>query len=40
MKDVIIKITQEDGTELVVSTNMIEEDVIRTRCGLEPREDD
>ena len=40
MKDINIKIEQEDGTELKVSTDMIEEDVIRMRCGLEPREDD
>ena len=37
-KDVDISIKQEDGTELVVSTVLIDEDVLRTRCGLEVKE--
>ena len=38
MKDLDIEIKQEDGTVLIVNTDMIEEDVIRYRCGLEPKE--
>ena len=38
MKDFDIEIRQEDGTVLIVNTDMIEEDIIRTRCGLEPKE--
>lgn len=33
-------IKQSDGTELIVNTSMIEEDVIRMRMGLEPKEQD
>lgn len=40
MNDYIITIIQPDGSELKVSTDMIEEDVIRHRCGLESRDDD
>ena len=39
MKDVIIKITQPDGSELEVSTDMIEENVLRMYCGLDAKED-
>ena len=38
MKDFNIEIKQDDGTVLIVNTDMIEEDVIRTRCGLEQKE--
>ena len=38
MKDIDITIKQEDGTELVVNTVLIDEDVLRTRCGLEVKE--
>ena len=40
MKDVDIEIKQPDGTVLVVNTDMIEEDVLRSMCGLEPKEQD
>lgn len=35
MKDINIVIQQPDGSEITVSTGMIEEDVIRRRCGLD-----
>lgn len=38
MKDFDIVIKQPDGTEIVANTSMIEEDVIRMRLGLEPKE--
>lgn len=38
MKDINIIIKQPDGHELTVSTDMIEEDVIRTRFGLDAKE--
>ena len=38
MKDVDIEIKQPDGTVLVVNTDMIEENVIRSMCGLEAKE--
>ena len=38
MSDFNIGIKQDDGTVLTVNTDMIEEDVIRNRCGLEPKE--
>ena len=40
MEDFNIILKQEDGTELVVNTSMIEEDVLRMRCGLKPKEQD
>lgn len=40
MKDVDICITQEDGREIVVNTSLLDEDVLRMRCGLEPKEQD
>ena len=40
MKDFDIEIRQEDGTVLIVNTDMIEEDVLRTKCGLKPKEQD
>ena len=38
MKDIEISIEQPDGTWLTVNTFMIQEDVIRMRIGLEPKE--
>lgn len=38
MKDVIVTIKQPDGTEISVSTAMIDEDVLRYQCDLEPKE--
>ena len=40
MRDVNIEIKQDNGSRLVVNTDMIEEDVIRIMCGLEPKEQD
>lgn len=39
MEDIDIIIKQPDGTELVVNTSLIDEDVLRVRCGLEPKEE-
>lgn len=39
MEDIDIIVKQPDGTELVVNTSLIDEDVLRTRCGLEPKEE-
>ena len=39
MSEINITIKQDDGTVLSVSTDMIEEDVIRRRCGLDDKED-
>lgn len=39
MKDVIATIKQPDGTEISVSKVMIDEDVLRYRCGLEPKDE-
>ena len=38
MEDFDITIKQPDGTELVVNTSLIDEDVLRMSCGLEPKE--
>ena len=38
MEDFNIEIKQDDETVLVVNTDTIEEDVIRTQCGLKPKE--
>ena len=38
MEDFNIILKQSDGTELIVNTSMIEENVLRMRCGLEPKE--
>lgn len=38
MKDIDILIKYSGGTELRVNTDMIWEDVIRLRMGLEPQE--
>lgn len=40
MEDFNIILKQPDGTELVVNTSMIEEDVLRMRCGLKSKEQD
>lgn len=40
MKDFEIVIKQLDGTEMVFSTDHIDEDVLRTRCGLDVKEQD
>ena len=38
MEDFDVVLEQLDGTELVVNTSLIDEDVLRMRCGLEPKE--
>lgn len=38
MEDFDIVLKQPNGTELVVNTSLIDEDVLRMRCGLEPKE--
>lgn len=38
MKDINISIIQEDGTAIHINTSLIEEDVIRNRCGLDAKE--
>lgn len=38
MEDFNIILKQADGIELVVNTSLIEEDVLRMRCGLSPKE--
>lgn len=40
MKDFDIILKQLDGTELVVNTSLIDEGVLRIRCGLELKEQD
>lgn len=40
MEDFNIILKQYDGTELVVNTSIIEEDVLRMKCGLKPKEQD
>lgn len=40
MKDFDIILKQPDGTELVFNTSLIDEDVLRMRLGLEPKEQD
>ena len=40
MEDFNIILNQSDGIELIVNTSMIEEDVLRTKCGLKPKEQD
>lgn len=40
MEDFNIILKQPDGTELVANTSMIEEEVLRMRCGLKPKEQD
>ena len=39
MEDINIIVKQPDGTELVVNTSLIDEDVLRVRCGLELKEE-
>ncbi len=39
MKDIDISIIQEDGSEITVNTSLIDEDVIRTRCELDTKEE-
>lgn len=38
MEDFDIILKQPDGTELVFNTSLIDEDVLRTRCGLKQKE--
>ena len=38
MEDVDVIVKQPDGTEVVVNTSLIDEDVLRVRCGLEMKE--
>lgn len=40
MEDFDIVFKQSDGTELVFNTSLIDEDVLRVRCGLKPKEED
>lgn len=40
MEDFNVAIKQSDSTEIIANTSMIEEDVIRMRMGLEPKEQD
>lgn len=40
MKDLNITIKQSDGTEMTFNTEQIDEDVLRTRCGLDVKEQD
>ena len=40
MEDFNITFKQPDGTELVINTSLIDEDVLRMRCGLKPKEQD
>lgn len=40
MEDFNIILKQSDGTELVVNTSLIEENVLRMRWGLTPKEQD
>lgn len=39
MKDIDVSIIQKDGSEIIVNTSLIDEDVIRTRCGLDTKEE-
>ena len=39
MKDNNVSIMQEDGTAITINTSQIEEYVIRTRCGLDTKEE-
>ena len=40
MEDLNIILKQQDGKELTFDTSLIDEDVLRIRCGLEPKEQD
>ena len=40
MEDFNIILKQPDGTEFVVNTSLIDEDVLRMSCGLKPKEQD
>lgn len=40
MNDFNVVIKQPDGTKIITNTDMIEEDVIRIRMSLEPKEQD
>lgn len=40
MEDFDIIFKQPDGTELMFNTSLIDEDVLRMRCGLESKEED
>ena len=40
MEDFDIILRQPDETELLVNTFLIDEDVLRMRCGLKPKEQD
>lgn len=39
MKDIDISIIQKDGSEFNINTSLIDEDVIRTRCWLDTKEE-
>lgn len=39
MKDINVSIIQEDGTAITINTSQIDEDVIRSRCGLDVKEE-
>lgn len=40
MSDFNVVIQQPCGTEIIANTDMIEEDVLRMRLGLEPKKQD
>lgn len=40
MEDFNIIFKQPDGKEQVFNTSLIDEDVLRAQCGLEPKEQD
>jgi hypothetical protein len=40
LEDYDIIVEQEDGKELVVNTSLIDEDVLRAKCGLKSKEQD
>lgn len=39
MKDIDVSIMQEDGSAITVNTSQIDEDIIRSRCGLDVKEE-
>lgn len=39
MKDINVSIMQEDGSAINLNTSLIDEDIIRSRCGLDVKEE-
>lgn len=39
MIDIDISILQKDGSVVTVNTSLVDEDVIRSRCGLDAKEE-